>query len=375
MRSLSIGLLFFLVFCLSPAEAEPFNKIEWGLLQLERIAMKTQIVESDMRLYIDREDFYKDRKEASKDALTRLQVVRKELKELKLPSEIESLTLMYESSIVRLENLYKDLDKKSENDIDKEVRDYWKFAGVLNEQGGKVANKWLEVPNNIPKNFNPLDQELKFFKSEKDRKDFLSATSLIHPDKPGPDITAKRDEAWKIFNRLYKEYRGTSVEGSVLAGLIQISEMTDNDKSKVRSSDPEKHAPLIKRFFDQKKYSVSLFDLYLLWVPLVQMDNGMSNMSEIPNDMYVDVRWQIVQGIQQHLYKYPDDGWARIQVLELMDQPIIFRDCGNDCRMGNSALLWMGRFLAEPMEEKKADPNHIDMNKVEKIETPEGSKK
>ena len=55
------------------------------------------------------------------------------------------------------------------------------------------------------------------------------------------------------------------------------------------------------------------------------------------------LNWQIVQSIQQHLYKYPDDGWARIQVLELMDQPIIFRDCGNNCKYGNSAFQWIVR--------------------------------
>ena len=142
----------------------------------------------------------------------------------------------------------------------------------------------------MPKDFNYLDEGLKVFKSEKDRDDFLNANSLIHPDKSVQDLAAKRDEAWKIFNRLYKQYPETRVEGSILAALIQISEMSDNDKSKVRSSDPEKHAAQINKFLNQNKYSVSFLDLYLLWVPLVQMNNGMSNMSEIPNDMYVDVK-------------------------------------------------------------------------------------
>ena len=90
-------------FFLSSAEAKPFNEIERSLLQLERIAMKTQIVESDMRLYIDRPDFYGNRKEASKDALAKLQVIRKDLKALAFPPEVEVLRPMYESSIVRLE--------------------------------------------------------------------------------------------------------------------------------------------------------------------------------------------------------------------------------------------------------------------------------
>lgn len=371
MKTSGIFLVFILLvssFCLSSVEAKPFNDIEWGLLQLERIAMKTQIVESDMRLCIDRKDFYGDRKEASKDALTKLQVIKKALEVLVLPSEIEPLRPLYESSIMRLENLYKNLDKKSEKEIGKEVDYYWKFAGLLNEQGAKAANKWLEVPN-MPKDFNPLEEELKIFKNVKDRNDFLNANSLIQPDKLVPDLAVKRDEAWKIFNRLYKEYRGTSVDGSILAGLIQISEMSDNDKSKVRSSDPEKHAAQIKVFLNQKKYSVSLLNLYLLWVPLEQMNNGMSNMSDIPNDMYVNVRWQIVNTIKKYLIKNPNDSWARIQVLELMDQPIIFRDCGDNCLYGNSAFQWIGRsFYVEGAASNKADSNNVDKNKVEKLE-------
>ena len=83
--------LILLVISSCYVQAKPFNDTEWGLLQLERIAMKTQTVESDMRLCIDRDDFKGDRKEASKDAFTRLEAVRKELKKLKNLVEKEKL--------------------------------------------------------------------------------------------------------------------------------------------------------------------------------------------------------------------------------------------------------------------------------------------
>ena len=61
------------------AEAKPFNETEWGLLQVGLVGIKIQIVENDMRLCIDREDFRGDRKAASEDAVKKLQSLEKEL--------------------------------------------------------------------------------------------------------------------------------------------------------------------------------------------------------------------------------------------------------------------------------------------------------
>ena len=41
MKQTGIILFLILTFCFSSVEAKPFNDIEWGLLQLEHIAMKT----------------------------------------------------------------------------------------------------------------------------------------------------------------------------------------------------------------------------------------------------------------------------------------------------------------------------------------------
>ena len=69
-------------------------------------------------------------------------------------------------------------------------------------------------------------------------------------------------------------------------------------------------------------------------------------MSEIPNNMYVDVRWQVVKTIREYLLKHPDDSWARVQAFLLMDEPIIERDCGSDCQYGNSFFRLIVRLFA-----------------------------
>lgn len=204
------------------AQAKPFNETEWALLKLQVIGMKTQIVENDMRLCIDREDFRADRKAASEDAVKKLQALEKELKKLALTPEAETLRPIYDSYIIELSNVYLNLPKKTDKEIETGMKRYWEMVEKNNKVVQDAGEKWFEKFSEAPKDFNPLNSALKLFRSEKDRDDFLKADSWINPEHSKPGDSSRRDEAFKIFDRLYKEYKGTDVEGSILARLFIV---------------------------------------------------------------------------------------------------------------------------------------------------------
>lgn len=340
-RSLIFGFVFML-FMKSHCFAAAFDNVEWGLFELRMAGLKMNVVESDMRLYIGREDFYENREQASEDALKRLKQVRSEIDDLRLDPQITSIKLSLEDSILRLETLYKDLHKKDQTQIDHEVEAYFdqeqRYSDLLVDHM-KKRSPFPKAPDDL----DLLKEDLKSFKNEKDKKAFLDANALVDADKMTLGLMLNRDAAFLTYKRLYKKYKGTSIEGLILYRLIHVSEKMEAEESKVRNSDALAHAKQIKEFFDKGQYSNVLYPLYVLWVPLEQMSNGMSNMSEIPNDLYLDVRWRLVNIIQDHLKTHPNDDWARVQVLLLMEEPIISRDCGPTCEYGNSAYEWITR--------------------------------
>jgi len=58
----------------------------------------------------------------------------------------------------------------------------------------------------------------------------------------------------------------------------------------------------------------------------------MAQLAEIPNQIYNEKRWQVIQTIKKHLTKEPEDLWAKAQINLLLDLPNISRkgEHGND---------------------------------------------
>ena len=162
-------------FYISVAQAKPFNETEWGFLQLQIMGMRIEIVENDMRLCIDREDFRGDRKAASEDAVKQLKKLRIALKGLNLTPAAQFVKPVYENYIIELLNVYSDMPKKKDKEIQNGMKHFWEMVKKDNKVVEDAGQKFFETIPSAPKDFNPLDSELKLFKNEKDRSGFLKA--------------------------------------------------------------------------------------------------------------------------------------------------------------------------------------------------------
>lgn len=336
MRCRLFFLIVFTFIVFTPkSEAKPFSDIEWGILQLEFFGMRLHAIENDMRLQVDRDDFRDGRKVGGRQSVTDIKKLRAALKQLKIDSELSPLQIKLDGLMARLQDVYLNIHKKTDKQIGKELGSFWQEVDVYNKEFFAFVDSHFEMPK-LPDDFSLLIKEAKLIKNEKDRMLFVKASKYV-------DIK-KTFEAWKILEGLLSKYKGTEIEGMLLTRAVQSFQV---DKGPVLEHFRKWDRDLVrlKKFLDRQEYSTSLYDLYPQWQTLEQSYNhGMSNMSEIPNGFYIDTRLKLIETIRDHLAKNPDDNWARVQTFLIMNVPLIERDCGQLCQMGNSNLLGMARY-------------------------------
>ena len=85
------------------------------------------------------------------------------------------------------------------------------------------------------------------------------------------------------------------------------------------------------------RYSPYLYSIWRKWRSTNQfLNHGASNLSEMPNDIYDEHRFRLMEIILHHVKENPKDTWAVLQFFYLAESDILTRNSGNP--YGNSVL-------------------------------------
>jgi len=333
-----ISLIIFLITNLTFA-----SEIQDYLDELAFIGLQIQAVDIDMYLYLGWLPEEKElMKEASKKAIADLSEIRTYLLNLNLPEELAILKDINLKTIDRLKEIYTGIEEKKDEEIKQAFTSVNEFYSQYTEKLKGVLNKY-KSRDKLPENFNPINEEIKLIKDQKDKDIYLNAIKLIK-DK-------KYKQAYKNLNDLLDKYKGTFFEDCLMLRISDCLLMVDSDIRKDMFKASEEGIKILSEIVDKNKYSPVLYEAFYKWRTKTQeFYHGMSNMSEIPNKEYNQKRWQIVQTIKKYLVDNPNDLWAKTQIDLLLSLPNIQR--GGP--MGNDNLIHYG-ILFGGMEPKEAE--------------------
>jgi len=332
-----ISAYLILGFCVSAVFAVTgLSGVEKGLFELEYVGMQIQAVEIEMRLYLAQEE--KDspnyNKGASikpaKKAVDGLSVIKANLSALVLPAELNELKLQFVGVVDKLAGIYTSVSKKTKINQEKEFKAFWDMVEAYNKKLKVKIDGSVNVPKDL-KEFNLLALETSYFENQEDKTKFKTADKLITGEK-------KYTEAAGILKELLARYKDTPAEGSIIVRLADCAEMGDRATADLLG-DPEYVLGLLDSFISKKNYSPLIQRIYLQSRTLKQtFENGLSNWSGIPNDQYIKVLWELAQSFEKYIEANPDDHWAKLQLLLLMDTRLIER-WGSGYPYGSSVAI------------------------------------
>lgn len=260
-------------------------------------------------------------KEASEKATADLDEIRQQVTELKLPKQLTKLKKTNLEVIDKLKEIYVGIEKKRVEGIKKG------FVAVekLNLQYSKKfkdALKKYRPMQKMPKDFKPVNEEIRFISDEKDKGAYLKAVELLESRKEGVG-----DEAYELLKPLKNKYKDTAAEDCIMLRISDCLLVEDSAGAPDEYGNPtEAGLSMLSGILDKKRYSPVLYEAFYKWRTIEQMYNhGMSNMSEIPNKEYNEKRWEIIQTIKQHLKDNSDDSWVKEQVELLLSLHNIMR--------------------------------------------------
>jgi len=319
-----------------PLFAAGLSDVEKGIFELEHVGMQIQAVEIEMGLYLAQEE--KDspnyNKGASikpaKKAVDDLTAIKASLSALVLPGELNELKLQFVGIVNKLAGIYSAVSKKAKINLEKEFKAFWDMVEAYNKNLKVKIDTSVNVPKDL-KDFNLLSLETSYFGNQGDRVKFQTADKLITGEK-------KYTEAASILKELLSRYKDTPAEGSIIVRLADCGEMGDQATADLLG-DPEYVLGLLDNFIAKKSYFPLIQRLFLQWRTLKQtFENGLSNWSGIPNDQYIKVIWGLAQSLEKYIEANPDDRWAKLQLLLLMDTPLIER-WRSDYQFGSSVAI------------------------------------
>lgn len=88
---------------------------------------------------------------------------------------------------------------------------------------------------------------------------------------------------------------------------------------------------------NSNRYSPYLYSIWRKWRSTNQfLNHGASNLSEMPNDIYDEQRFRLMEIILHHVKENPKDTWAVLQFFYIAESDILTRNSGNP--YGNSSL-------------------------------------
>lgn len=269
-----------------------------------------------------------DMESAVREAVAKLDDIKKSLLELSLPEELDGARDYYVLIADGLKNIYSGIEEKTQELIDKEFEDLDKNAS---EKHAKVVSPVFDSyrqSEKLPESFDIMAEEARFANTEEDRNEYLSITKLID--------SKKYKDAYDRLAKLRAQYKGTAFEQCILLRMSDCLIMDDSDFGNVLEGEE-----LLSEIVNSKQYHPVLFESFAKWRSVYQSNNhGMSNFSEIPNDEYNEKRWKIVQLVKEYAKQNPDDLWAKKQVIALLETLNIHRGG----MFGNSNLISYAQF-------------------------------
>lgn len=298
------------------------NQVEKGIFELEHIGMQIQAVEIEMSLYLAQEE--KDspnyKKGASikpaKKAVYDLGILKDDLLALVLPRELKELKPQFIEIIDKLSGIYNAVARKSKIDLEEEFKAFWSMVEAYNKNFKLKIDSFVKAPE-YPKDFNLLMLESSLFKKQDDRRKFRIADQYISKKE-------NYQKAIEILRELLLRYKGTLAEGSIIVRLVDAIEADRPDSGQM--ADPEYTFKLLDAYMLKKSYSPQISRIYLQWRTINQsLNSGFSNWSGIPNDEYIKVLWGLVSATERYIETHPNDGWAKLQLLTLLDTRLIER--------------------------------------------------
>lgn len=315
--------LLLVCFGISTVFAAGLSDVEKGIFELEHIGMQIQAVEIEMRLQLAQEekDSVNYHKGASikpaKKAVDDLNNIKTNLSALSLPPELNELRAQFVGVIDKLFGIYSAVAKKVKIDQEKEFKTFWDLVEAYNKNLKAKIDGSVDVPKDL-KAFNLLSLETSYFSNQEDKDKFQTADKLITGEK-------KYTEAAVILKDLLSRYKDTTAEGSIIVRLVDCAQMGDQSAFD-ELKDPEYPLVLLNSFVAKKSYSPQIQRIYLQWRTIKQVfENGLSNWSGIPNEQYIKTLWELAQSLEQYIGMNSDDHWAKLQLLLLMDTPLIER--------------------------------------------------
>ncbi|MBM3252735.1 MAG: hypothetical protein FJZ16_00590 [Candidatus Omnitrophica bacterium] len=320
-RLITAFIVVFLFTFLYIAEAGLSN-VEKGVFELEHIGMQIHAVEIEMSMYLAQED--KDSPnydkgvsiKPAKKVVADLNVIKADLSALSLPQEINEFKPQLDGVVDKLIGIYGTVAKKGKIDLEKEFGSFWVMVDEYNKNLKLKIDSFVKIPKDF-KEVNLLEVESGYFENQQDKEKFQSADRLIEEK--------KYVEASLILQELLSRYKDTQAEGSIVVRLADCAGL-GSDAVYDKLGGFEYVLNMLDQFVSKKNYSPQIKRIYLQWRTLKhESENGMSNWSGIPNNKYIKVLWELAQAMEQYVDAHPDDNWARLQLLLLMDTPLIER--------------------------------------------------
>ena len=308
--------------------------------------LQLQAVTVDMYLYIGwLFEEKKEMKKASENAINDLEELASFVKKSNPPKSLVSLKEEFLKLINRLKDIYQGIEKKDEKEIEKE---FTLFAELYNTfiDNLEKAFKYKEFVK-LPKDFKIIDQEVKLAKTEEDKNLYIKAVHFMKKK--------HFKKAYEIFSQLKDKYKDTAFGDCIMLKISDcwLKPFTDIEKKKKFVLE-KKGIKILEDIINSKRYSPVLFEAFYKWRTSTQaFYYGMSNMSQIPNKMYNQKRWQLVQVIKRYLKNNPQDIWAKYQIDLLLSLPNIERGG----RLGNSNLVHWG-ILYVDLSKKETPPKN-----------------
>ena len=301
--------------------------IQKSIYEIKYTGLRFWAVENDMRLPIYWNENQSEWEQPALEAVREISQIQQDLIGLAIEPELENLRIKSISLIDILKRVYEGIEKKPQEQVDKALEIFWEEADQYNDLFIKNIKDYIDPGKS--KEFDVTKEILHLFKNDEDRTQYKNALALIEEN--------RFKQANDILQELLRRYQGQVLEGSIISRIIDCYSYMIHDSD---GEGPGYGVELIVKVFQKKEYDLALYDLFEKWRSVEQrLNHGMSNTSEMPNKEYDQERWNIAQVILKHLEHYPNDQWANIQLMLLMDLPIIERGNPNS-PMGNTNLLY-----------------------------------
>jgi len=287
--------------------------------ELVYLEFQLSAVTTDMYMYLgwfaDKKDWIKD---ASKEAVNDLIDIENHVRGLKTPIELIELREMNLQSISKLKDIYDGIEEKPAVAIKAEFKE---FGGIYEQYSVRLKTELKKYRNiqELPQDFDFINEETKLITNLKDKDNYLQAIDLMK--------NKKYEEAYNSFSELRDKHADTLFEACVMLKISDCILRADSDiefEDKLKGK--ENGLSILAEIISKDRYSPVLYEAFYKWRTTEQYYNhGMSNMSHIPNKEYNEKRWALVQKIKKHLINNSDDIWAQEQIDLLLSLPNIAR--------------------------------------------------